>query len=194
MQFNSVRGLTSAATPGSRARQSALDFSDSLCSYTSRSDMSKAAILPPRPHVRDPRTQPAFQPAHFPQANGGTAPAVGTRDSNDRIKLRFLSVYYHLNIGYTDLLQVRASQPGSERDAAEHRVLRRIERTLRQRDALEDHYAPLGIMAEPVMCQGFAVNLQFTFGTVNAQGRPRSEGFRMSGYMALPQRPDNPTV
>jgi hypothetical protein len=126
--------------------------------------------------------------------NGGTAPSVGTRDVNERIKIRFLSVYYKLNSGYADLLQVRASLPGSERDAAEHRILRRIERALRQRDALEDHYAPVGIMAEPVMCQGFAMSLQFTFGTVNAQGRPRSEGFRMSGYMALPQRPNNPTV
>lgn len=154
--------------------------------------MSKTASLPPRPHVRDPRAQPAFQPAHFPQGNGSPAPAVGTRDSIERIKIQFLSVYYRLNVGYADLLQVRASQPGSEQKTAEQRVLRRIERALRQRDALEDHYAPLGIMAEPVTRQGFAVDLRFTFGTVNAQGRPRSEGFRMSSYMALPRIPDNP--
>jgi hypothetical protein len=165
-----------------------------LCSDRWRSDMSKAASLPPRPRVRDPRTQPAFQPARLPQANGGAAPAVGTRDSNERIKIQFLSVYYYLNINYADLLQIRASQPGSERDAAEHRILRRIERALRQRDALEDHYAPLGILAEPVMHHGFAMDLQFTFGTVNAQGRPRSEGLRMSGYMALPRRSDPPNT
>jgi hypothetical protein len=156
--------------------------------------MSKAARLPPRPRVRDPRTQPAFHPALLPQANGGAPPAVGTRDSIERIKIQFLSVYYHLNIGYAELLQVRASQPESKGDAAEHRILRRIERVLRQRDALEDHYAPRGIMAEPVMRHGFAVDLQFTFGTVNAQGRPRSDGFRMSGYMALPPRSDPPSV
>jgi hypothetical protein len=154
--------------------------------------MTKTPGLPPKPSTRDPRQRPGFDPALFPRAHGAAAPPVGSRDPTDRTKLQFLSVYYELNACYANLLQVRAAPPSPARNTAERRILRRIERTLRRRDAIEDHYAPIGILAEPIMQAGFAIDIHFTFATLNNQGRPRSEGCRMSAYMALPRASTEP--
>jgi hypothetical protein len=135
---------------------------------------------------RDPRSRSGFEPAWYPTANGAPAPAPDAVSRNERIELEFLEMYYELNRTATELTGVRRGAPGPERDRAERRVLRRIDRALASRDALEDRYAPLGILAEPVMRDGLAVDVRFTFGDVDDRGRPRSEGYRMSAYAPLP--------
>jgi hypothetical protein len=150
--------------------------------------MARTSVLAPKPRVRDPRGAAGFHQGWYPSANGGEAPAAGARDRNERIQIEFLAVYYELNVGYAALLEVRAARSGEGRCGAERRQLRGIERGLRRRDALEDHYAPLGVVAEPVMREGFAVDVRFTFGNVDASGRLRTEGYVTSAYVALPVR------
>jgi hypothetical protein len=63
-----------------------------------------------------------------------------------------------------------------------------VERALRCRDDLEDHYACTGVIAEAVFVKGKAVDIRFTFGNVNAAGRPRSAGYAISVYVPLAGR------
>jgi hypothetical protein len=65
-------------------------------------------------------------------------------------------------------------------------VLRAIEQLLVVRDQLEDQYAPLGVVAEPVVNDGFTVTLRISFGNVDAAGRRRSEMFTISTCVPVP--------
>jgi hypothetical protein len=156
--------------------------------------MVRTCQLAPKPRVRDPRGGLGFCHERYPAANGGEAPARGARERNERIQIEFLAVYYELNVGYAALLDVRRTQLGEGRRGAERSQLRRIERALRRRDALEDHYAPLGVVAEAVMRDGYTVDVRFTFGDVDASGRLRTEGYVTSAYVALPMRRDRDEV
>ena len=65
-------------------------------------------------------------------------------------------------------------------------MLQEVEHALRDRDAMEDVHAPYGTIAEPAMNKGIAVDLRFTFGNVNAHGRPRSQPYVSEGTIDVP--------
>ena len=152
--------------------------------------------------INDPRGQPDFEFSHYPKANGKEAPPANAGDRNERIVLEFLSVYYALNREHAKLRDVRQTAESPQRTAQERERLQDIEKVLIQRDSLEDKYAPIGIIAEPVVQNGFTVDVKFTFGSVNAAGRLR--GAAAISSAAIPVRlppgvkiedltfPDNP--
>jgi hypothetical protein len=51
---------------------------------------------------------------------------------------------------------------------------------------LEDRYAPLGVIVEPVVEGGFTVNLIISFGNVDAAGRRRSEAYTITARVPIP--------
>jgi len=148
--------------------------------------------IPHRPGkpLMDPREAPDFRDGFYPTANGKPAPAPGASEPHDRLALEFLAAYYEINCGYARLLEVRAEAPSENRQHRERAALQEIETTLRNRDALEDFYAPYGIIAEPVMKEGSAVDVRFTFGDVNSAGQRRNQPRFSSAYItiAAPQR------
>jgi len=122
-------------------------------------------------HLIDPRPLPGFVPSLFPLANGAP-PAVSADPRNDAVVMAFLAAYYEINVRWTELRAVRHNAAFLEQERA---ALQAIEAALRQRDELENYYAPYGIIAEPIMEDGLTRDLQFTFGSVNAAGRFRAE-------------------
>lgn len=122
----------------------------------------------------DPRLSPGFVAPLFPSANGAP-PSASADPRNDEVVMAFLAAYYELNVRWMELRSVRgrAGEPGFPQD--ERKALQAIEAALRQRDELEDRYAPYGIIAEPIMEDGMARDLQFTFGSVNLAGRFRAQ-------------------
>src|SRR5688572_9309256 len=99
---------------------------------------------------QDPRLRGDFVPEHYPRANGKDAPPLGAVEQNEVIILAFLAAYYELNRAYAHLLEARGRAPSPERSQAEREALEAIERTLILRDELEDHYAPRGVIVEPI--------------------------------------------
>lgn len=134
----------------------------------------------------DPRGRPDFLPAFYPKANGQEAPPLQATERHDRIVLEFLAAYYDLNRLYAGLLEVRQAPPSPERAGAERERLQAMEKVLIIRDELEDRYAPFGVIAEPVVENGLAVNLQFSFGDVDAAGRRRTDRYRLMAYLPIP--------
>jgi hypothetical protein len=103
--------------------------------------------------------------------------------------LEFLALYYDLNRQYAALLQVRKEPKSAGQASTEHEHLRAIEKTLISRDRLEDHCAPFGVIAEPLIEKGFTVDVTFSFGNIDARGRPRSEGIKVTAYVPIPLPP-----
>jgi hypothetical protein len=103
--------------------------------------------------------------------------------------LEFLSLYYHLNCQYAALLQVRKKPKSPRRTRTETEHLRVIEKIVIARDRLEDRYAPCGVIAEPIVEKGFTVDITFSFGNVDALGRPRSGSLRVTTYIPIPLPP-----
>lgn len=136
--------------------------------------------------VEDPRGRADFQPRHYPRVNGGEPPSPVATEQNDRIKLEFLAVYYGLNCEHARLTEVRR-QPDSElRRNDETKILQEVEKLLILRDKLEDQYAPFGVIAEPVVNDGFTVNVKISFGNVDATGRLRSDFYTISTCVPIP--------
>lgn len=123
--------------------------------------------------IDDPRGRPDFQFSHYPKANSKDAPPANAEDRNAQIVLEFLAIYYALNCEQAKLREVRAAAASPQQTARERERLQAIEKILIERDRLEDRYAPFGIIAEPVVRNGFTVDVKFTFGSVNAAGRLR---------------------
>src|SRR5438874_2042632 len=122
-------------------------------------------------HLDDPRSRSDFRPQYYPKANGEAAPPIDSVGRNERITLEFLAAYYDLNCQYSRLLEMRASAGSPERNRAEQESLLTVERLLIIRDQLEDRYAPLAVIAEPVVQGGFTIDLGLSFGNVDATGR-----------------------
>src|SRR6185369_9961290 len=110
------------------------------------------------------RSESDFDPAFYPLAGGGPPPSPESDDRDDRIKLEFCAVYYQLNRLHARLTDLRKQLRAPAGGDQERDLLREIERTLRLRDALEDRYTPLGVIAEPIARDGFTVDIKFTFG------------------------------
>lgn len=137
-------------------------------------------------NLEDPRCQSDFQPQYYPLANHQMAPPAGALERNDRIKLEFLAAYYELNCAYSRLLAARQGPPSPELDETEKESLRAVEKRLIVRDKLEDQYAPFGVIADPVVRNGFTVNVIFSFGNVDATGRRRSELYTITARVPIP--------
>jgi hypothetical protein len=138
----------------------------------------------------DPRKAPGFNPDWYPKADGREAPASDSTDACDRIRLQFLAAYYELNCAYTCLQAFRSANPKKPgaAQAGELTALKQIEELLRRRDALEDQFAPLGVIAEPVMQQGFTVDVTFSFGA-ERRATDLQGGVYSSAYISIPLPP-----
>ena len=131
--------------------------------------------LPPKPRFRDPRNTGGFCARHYPKLEGEPALATGSHPRQARIQREFQAAYYELNRAHANLRQARRLTPRTARVRQERLHLQRIERALRRRDALENHYAPFGIVVEPTMRHGIAVGLRFTGGDRALSRRAQSE-------------------
>jgi hypothetical protein len=129
----------------------------------------------PGTRLPDPRKAPDFHADFYPTANGKATPPARSTDANHKLVLEFLAAYYEINRRYARLSRIRAQRPSANRQRRERESLTEIEAALRHRDELEDRYTPHGLVAEPVMKNGFAVDLQFTFGNVDSEGRARNQ-------------------
>ena len=134
----------------------------------------------------DPRNRPDFQPQHYPRVNGQEAPPPAATERNDRIKLEFLAAYYDLNCAYAQLVALRQEAESPARREAEKRLLQNVESLLIIRDGLEDGFAPSGVIAEPVVKDGFTMDLITSFGNVDAAGRLRSEMYTITACVPIP--------
>src|SRR2546422_5721915 len=134
----------------------------------------------------DPRSRSDFLREYYPKANGKDAPPEDSPQRNDRIMIEFLAAYYSLNREYGRLRELRKKTDSAERAQQEREHLQAIEKVLIVRDGLEDRYAPLGVIAEPLVNDGFAVDVKFSFGNVDANGRRRSDLFTMTVYVPIP--------
>lgn len=144
------------------------------------------AINDPPSGFDDPRGRVDFRSQHYPTANGKAAPPIQSTERNDQLVLAFLAAYYDLNCQYAASLEVRAKPQSAERVAAERNCLQTIERALLARDRLEDRYAPFGVIAEPLIENGFAVDVKFSFGNVDATGKARSEIYTLTACVPIP--------
>lgn len=133
-----------------------------------------------------PRNRTDFQPRHYPEVNGQAAPLPNTTGRNERITLEFLMAYYELNCEYAQLVAVRQQPESPARREAEKKLLQNVERRLILRDGLEDQYAPLGVIAQPVVKDGFTVNVILSFGNVDSAGRLRSELYTVTACVPVP--------
>ena len=136
--------------------------------------------------LEDPRTAANFNPEFYPRVNGTTSPAPDATGRNDRIKLEFASAYYALNCEHARLVTLRHQPLSAERGKNEKKILQEIERLLIARDELEDEYAPFGVIAEPVVKDGFTVNLNISFGNVDAFGRLRTDCYTLTTSFPVP--------
>jgi hypothetical protein len=137
----------------------------------------------------DPRISPNFLPHHYPAANGKEAPPVRAEEQNDRITLEFLAAYYHLNCAYAKVVELRKHPKTPERMQAERACLQEIEKGLIARDRLEDHYASLGVITDPVSENGFTRDVRISFGNVDATGRVRRDFFTLATFVPIPLPP-----
>jgi len=136
--------------------------------------------------AEDPRSRDGYLPQYYPTANGRHAPPADAAERNDRITLDFLAAYYELNREYARLREVRQQPDSPERNEADRERLQAIEKVLILRDGLEDRYAPLGVIAEPVVKDGFTVDLKVSFGNVDAAGRQRSDLYTITTFVPIP--------
>jgi hypothetical protein len=134
----------------------------------------------------DPRSRADFQPRHYPRVNGQEPPPPTATERNDRIQLEFLAAYYDLNCENARLLEARREAVPPARGETEKKILQNVERLLIVRDGLEDQYAPLGVIAEPIVKDGFTVNVILSFGNVDAAGRRRSELYTITARVPIP--------
>ena len=120
----------------------------------------------------------------YPTADGKPIPARNSKDRNARVKAEFLAAYHTLNRCYADLLEIRRKQI-NDSARGERAALRKIETALRRRDQLEDRYAPYGVIAEPIMERGFAVDVKFSFGSVRSMAQHNAQVFSSSAYVSI---------
>jgi hypothetical protein len=109
----------------------------------------------------DPRLRFDFDPALLPACDGALPPEPHEWESNPRarMKFEFAAAYYEINSSYRQLLAARKTpSPFEQRERA---ALQAIECAILRRDALEDKYAPTGVLATPVLMNGVVTDIQF---------------------------------
>ena len=118
----------------------------------------------------DPRTLAQYDETLVPLCDGEDLPPQETNDRQLRRVIEFASIYYQMN-----QLRVLAEAARDTGNAVEERqLLERIRSVSRQRDALEDRYAPEGFLAEPVMDGDRCIDLKFNW----AGKEPTDSAFR----------------
>jgi hypothetical protein len=115
-------------------------------------------IAPENSLLKDPRVSDTFQPYFFPLSDLSEFPPGNPEKKNNRIRLEFLILYYEIN-----LVSARLIDPKVRTDSEKQRSEQQLKSLRRDLQQLEDYYAPLGVIAEPRIAKGFAVNLTFTF-------------------------------
>ncbi|MBI2927664.1 MAG: hypothetical protein HYY24_18365 [Verrucomicrobia bacterium] len=143
------------------------------------------------PLLADPRKEADFTAKHYPTADGQAGPAPADQGRAPHIKREFLAVYYRLNCARAEVLKNREPRRAVSRAgrAKERAAGRRIKTLLRLRDALEDQYAPYGIVAEPVVHKGLTVDVKFQLGPLDPGHRPGAWEFCLSSHVAIPMPP-----
>lgn len=111
---------------------------------------------------------------------------MGATERDDRLVLEFLAAYYDLNCAYARLLEARQAPASPARTEAERKCLQAIEALLIVRDRLEDQYAPFGVIADPVVKDGFTVNVKISSGNMDAAGHRRSELYTITARVPVP--------
>jgi hypothetical protein len=138
--------------------------------------------------IADPRSRPNFRSRFFPNANGGPVPTTPA-NKNERIIVEFASAYYGINRHYAKLREIRKLPGSPGRLPKERAQMQEIEKALQLRDSLEDHYASYGVIVEPVTREGFAVDLQCSFGNVDKRGKPRALLVTLTASVPVPLPP-----
>jgi hypothetical protein len=133
----------------------------------------------------DPSTRPGFNPAWLPLANGSSALPPSADPRNVDVVREFQAAYYEINTWWAALRTLRAQPDAPDFAQQERTALQNIETALRHRDELEDRFAPVGIIAEPLMENGLTRDIQFTFGSVTPTGRFRAQPFVSSAQLAF---------
>jgi hypothetical protein len=152
---------------------------------------NQADMTPPAPadapeSFVDPRRRGDFQLRFYPSANGRDVSLAEVTGRNDRILIEFAGAYYEINRAYSRLLDARANPDSGQRRDEERKCLQAIEATLILRDRLEDQYAPFGVIADPVVKDGFTVDMKISFGNVDAAGKRRSEDYTITARVPIP--------
>lgn len=142
---------------------------------------------PPTPldALTDPRTAPDFCAQYLPLVNGQQPPNPPVSGKHEAIMLAFAAAYYAINRQYACLVQLRR-ELASSAPLRERAQLREIDHALRARDELEDEHAPYGVRVEPVMKDGFAVNLVCSFGTGDPHGGAREDLITLTASVPVP--------
>lgn len=124
----------------------------------------------------DPRTIPGFPDDYYPAERNGDARVP---EDIQQAKARFKAVYAHRN---ACLRGLSGLQPG---DPDRSRLMRQIILLTDAIDHLEDVYAPIGFIAEPVMDDAmFATELIFTHAPLaNTERQPCESSFSL--YIAI---------
>jgi len=148
--------------------------------------MTPMSYVTPSNAFEDPRCRIDYQARYYPTANGQAAPPIDATGQNSRIVLEFLAAYYHLNREYQRLLEIRKHPDSPQRREAERECLQAVEKVLIVRDRLEDVYAPLGVITDPVVSEGFTVDVSIKFGNVDAAGRRRTDLYTLTAYVPIP--------
>jgi hypothetical protein len=134
----------------------------------------------------EPRLLSDFRPVFYPRVNNQEPPGIDAAERNDQVALEFAAAYYDLNTGYARLLEARAHPDLPERGELEKKCLQNIEELLIVRDRLEDQRAPFGVVAEPVVKEGFTVNINISYGNVDAAGKLRTEMYTITACVPVP--------
>ncbi len=111
--------------------------------------------------MKDIRKESDFNPALFPICDGKPFAFADAQQGLGQIKLSFLSAFYRTNQAYARLVAHRKRKRVVTWHAQERTILLAIEQVLRAREALDDRYAPRGIIAAPVYRNGFCVEVRF---------------------------------
>ncbi len=123
----------------------------------------------------DPRTTPGFPPEAYPTERDIPA---GVPENVAEAKARFKAVYARRNVCACALSRLQPGDPDRPRLAAEFIFLTEAI------DHLEDVYAPIGFIAEPVMDETmFTTELVFTHARLASA---KSERFESSFSLYIP--------
>jgi hypothetical protein len=78
------------------------------------------------------------------------------------VQREFLEAYFQINRAYARLALWRKNARKGAGPTRERALLRAVEKAIRNREKVEDRYAPRGWSATPVYRDGYAVNIQFS--------------------------------
>lgn len=132
--------------------------------------------------IDDVRLKEGFDPTLYPKADGEVL-KDGDGPCWER-KLLFLSVYYRLNRHYCAMAEARKN--GNDTEAAS--LLESIQVDYDMRQALEQHYAPIGFLGEPEMDGLLVENVVFSHSRLGDLAQPST--VTLSSSIQIPLSPE----